>query len=322
MSGSFDRIDYSIRPAKYAERRMLRDVFRRVAPFGPPEDYLYVGFGSVWFADFSLFHKALGVREMVSIESSTRAFQRCQDNAPFRIDLKKGRSERVLPKMNLDRQAFVWLDYDGALDKNMLLDLRTVSRKLRSGSLLAVTVRAERAREVDQANDNSDDSGRAAIERFRLTFDRSQIPPETYDDDLTGLPFAALSRRMLFQEVEDALVARNRKATDDWTFKPICSFEYADGVLMTTIVGMYVAEEHRDLFERCDFGSLPFAFEDAAPFPIEVPKITPREFRMLEAQMPPGPPPMYLGIGSIPFEQAANFERLYRYLPNYAVLEN
>ena len=52
MSRSFERIDYSLRPAKHAERRMLCDVFRRLKPFGPVEDYVYVGFGSVWFSDF------------------------------------------------------------------------------------------------------------------------------------------------------------------------------------------------------------------------------------------------------------------------------
>jgi hypothetical protein len=322
VSGSFDKIDYSMRPAKYAERRMLRDVFRRVAPFGPPEHYTYIGFGSVWFSDFVLFHRALGVQEMISIESKKKAFQRVQDNAPFRIDIRLGRSEIILPKLDFAKRSFVWLDYDGALDKNMLLDLRTVSSKVKSGSLLAVTVRAERAREVDQANDDSDDTGRPAVDRFRLTFDRARIPPGIDDYDLSGPSFAKLSRTILSNEIESALIARNRRTTDDWRFEPICSFEYADGVLMTTIVGMYFEEADRPTFERCDFGSLQFVTGSDEPFEIDVPLITPREYRMLEAQMPLGSPPMYLGVGSIPPNEATNFERLYRYLPNYAVLEN
>lgn len=76
MSGSFRRIDYSLRPAKHAERRMMCDVFRRLRPFGRVEDYMYVGFGSVWFSDFSLFHRALGIRDMLSIEKERSAEQR------------------------------------------------------------------------------------------------------------------------------------------------------------------------------------------------------------------------------------------------------
>ena len=63
MVDSFRRIDYSLRPAKHAERRMLCDVFRRLTHFQPVETYCYVGFGSVWFSDFVLFHRALGVSE-------------------------------------------------------------------------------------------------------------------------------------------------------------------------------------------------------------------------------------------------------------------
>lgn len=321
MTGSFDKIDYSLRPAKYAERRMLRDIFRRVAPFAPPETYTYIGFGSVWFSDFVLFHRALGVKEMISIECKTKAFERIRDNAPYRIDLELGRSERVLPKLALKDRSFLWLDYDDAIDPNMLLDLRTVSGKAQSGTLLAVTVRGERSREVDQAESDADETGRSALDRFRTTFNRSRIPPEIDDYDMYGRPFARLSRSMLRGEIQTALVARNRRKTDNWRFEPICSFEYADGVLMTTIVGMFFEEADQNTFEQCKFDTLPFVMGADAPFIIDVPLITPKEFRYLESQLPLRAP-SYLGIGTIPAQQARNFERLYRYLPNFAVLES
>jgi hypothetical protein len=319
MSGSFDRIDYSIRPAKYAERRMLRDVFRRVAPFGPPEDYLYVGMGSVWFADFSLFHRSLGIKDMISIESATKALQRVKDNAPFRIELAAGRSETELPKMELKRRCLIWLDYDDALSPNMLQDLRTVASRVESGSVLAITVRAERAREVDQENADADETGRTALERFKSTFARARIPQNLDGYDLAGRPFAALSRSILSSEIETALVARSRKEEDEINFHPICSFNYADGVLMTTTVGMFCAATDTPTYATCDFGSLPFVHADQSVFTITVPKITTREFRLLEAQMPSDLP---VALGSIPEREAENFGRLYRYLPNYAVLEN
>ena len=321
MSGSFDKIDYSLRPAKYAERRMLRDIFRRVGPFAPPETYTYVGFGSVWFADFALFHRALGIREMISIECKTKAFDRIRDNAPYNIDLKFGRSEQILPTLKYKEKSFLWLDYDDAISKNMLLDVRTVSGKVQSGSLIAVTVRSERAREVDQTTEDADDSGRTAIERFRLAFDRSKIPPEVDDYDLSGKPFAKLSREILINEIHQAVAARNRKNSDKWRFETICCFEYADGVSMTTFVGMYFRESQRGLFEKCGFGSLDFVEDSGIPFEVNVPKITPREFKILESQLPLRPP-MYLGLGTIPSKEAHNFERLYRYLPNYVVVES
>lgn len=319
MAGSFDRIDYTIRPAKYAERRMLRDVFRRVAPFGPAEDYLYVGMGSVWFADFTLFHRSLGIKEMISIESATKALQRVKDNAPFRIELAAGRSESELPKMDLKRRCLIWLDYDDALSPNMLLDMRTVAGRVASGSVLAVTVRAERAREIDQEDADADETGRSAINRFRTTFARARVPQNLDGYDLAGPPFAALSRSMLSSETEAALVARNRNEEEEMIFLPICSFNYADGMLMTTIVGMFCAASDLPIYTACDFASLPFVHADRSVFTITVPKITTREFRLLEAQMPTDLP---IDLGSIPAREAENFGRLYRYLPNYAVLES
>ncbi|WP_194954046.1 O-methyltransferase [Sphingopyxis solisilvae] len=321
MTGSFDKIDYSLRPAKYAERRMLRDVFRRVAPFAPPETYTYIGFGSVWFADFVLFHRALGVRDMISIECKAKAFDRIKDNAPFRIDLELGRSEKVLTRLDLTKRAFLWLDYDDAIDANMLLDLRTVSAKAQSGTLLAVTVRAQRARQADQAEDDADGTGLSALDRFRTAFNRARVPAVIEEEDLYGRPFAKVSRDMLRGEIETALIARNRKATEDWRFETVCSFEYADGVLMTTIVGMFLKEEDRATFEQCGFENLPFASAEKAAFKIEVPLITPKEFKLLEAQLPLKSTAA-LETGTIPNAQAANFERLYRYLPSYAVLES
>src|SRR5690606_4978275 len=87
MKDSFRRIDYSIRPAKYAERRMLCDIFRKLAAFEPVEHYRYVGFGSVWFADFMLFHRALGIRHMLSIEQAVGSRERFEANKPFNLHI-------------------------------------------------------------------------------------------------------------------------------------------------------------------------------------------------------------------------------------------
>jgi hypothetical protein len=68
MANSFRKIDYRLRPAKAVERRMMAESFLRLRPFGSVETYRYVGMGSVYFADFSLFHAVCGFETMVSIE--------------------------------------------------------------------------------------------------------------------------------------------------------------------------------------------------------------------------------------------------------------
>ena len=82
MAASYREIDYRIRPAKYAERLMMVEAFRRLR-FGSIESYQYVGLGSVYFSDFSLIHRTLGISKMVSIEKNEEDKSRFIENAPF-----------------------------------------------------------------------------------------------------------------------------------------------------------------------------------------------------------------------------------------------
>ena len=322
MSGSFKKIDYSIRPAKYAERRMLRDIFRRVGPFALPENYVYAGFGSVWFSDFILFHRSLGVKDMVSIEGSRAAQQRIIDNAPFRIQLDFARSGPALQRLDWAKRHFLWLDYDDPISREILRDIRYVADKAVSGSVLAVSVKSGAAREFDQAEGDTALQSLSAIERFRENFAVGQIPSNTNEEDLTGLPFASLSRAMIATEIGVGLDIRNGKEEEDPVrFQHICSFDYADGAEMTTIVGIFHTEEDASRVADCHFEELSFVGELGATVSIDVPLLTVREVRKLESQLPlpTGTP---LAVGSMPPREAERFARLYRYLPHYAVLES
>jgi hypothetical protein len=300
---------------------MLRDIFRRVAPFGLPEDYVYAGFGSVWFADFILFHRALGVKEMVSIEGSKGAQQRIVDNAPFRINLDFARSGPALKRLDWSKHHFLWLDYDDPISREMLRDVRYVAEKASSGSILAVSVRSEAATEFAQADGDTALESLSAIERFRETFTTTQIPSGTNEEDLTGRPFASLSRTMIATEIGEGLDIRNRKEADPIRFKRICNFDYADGAEMTTIIGIFHSETDESRVSECHFEELSFINELGATISIDVPLLTVREVRKLEAQLPLTAGAT-LALGSMPEREAERFARLYRYLPHYAVLES
>jgi hypothetical protein len=324
VSHSFEHIDYSVRRAKYAERRMLRDIFRRLRPFGQVEDYEYIGLGSVWFSDFLLFHRSLGIKSMISIEKAEGAKARFEYNRPFHIDLRFGHTSKVLPKTNLQGRKVIWLDYDDALRPEILRDVRTVALKAGSGSLLAVTVRCSASRETDQfrteraEGDESDTRNPSA--RFMDNFSDFKVRDDIIDADLEGYVFGRLSLELINEQVDDVL--SKRKATDVGLVKrlPVCSFEYADGAQMTTAVMLFVGEAEEPLVGECDFQSLDF-IDGQDPVYIDVPNITPKEFRDLEQQLPL-PEGAQLDCGVVPPEQVSQFVKFYRYLPNYAVIEN
>ena len=100
MSNSGRKINYSVRPAKNVERKMMRDFFLRLSHFGRIEDYRYIGFGSKYFSDFIIFHRHLNISEMISIEADTNNRARYEFNKPYsNIRMEWGHSSEVLPKL-------------------------------------------------------------------------------------------------------------------------------------------------------------------------------------------------------------------------------
>src|SRR5688572_20955159 len=98
MAGSYERINYGLRPAKSIERKMLCEAFRRLSEFGSVESYVYIGFGSTYFSDFNLFHKQLGIRNMISLEKDKNNKARFEFNRPFKcITIEYGHSNEILP---------------------------------------------------------------------------------------------------------------------------------------------------------------------------------------------------------------------------------
>ncbi|MBR1226897.1 hypothetical protein JQ600_18370 [Bradyrhizobium sp. AUGA SZCCT0176] len=319
MSSSFDKINYSLRPAKHTERRMLSEVFRRLWPFQMVSDYVYVGFGAVAFSDFVLFHRTLGMREMISIERETDGIARVRENAPFNIKIDNRSSAEALPDLPWDKHHILWLDYDDALSPDMLADAKIVASRAVSGSVVAVSFNCHRASEIAEANGTDELD---AVDLFRDRFGRERVPEDVGEDDLYGWPFASLGRRLILTEIEAALALRNIEAepADVVSFHRICEIEYKDGARMTTLVGIFVAERDADKLFSCKFDSLDFLEKEQKPIRISVPLLTVKEIRSLESQLPlnAGIP---LECGQVPPGDAKHFVDLYRYLPNFAVLE-
>ena len=113
---SYEFVNYRLRTAKGTERKMLCEVMRRLSVFGPVEQYSYVGFGSIYFTDFLLFHKVLGFQEMHSIEAEAKPSEdpliqnRFEFNKPYScVKIHYGRASERLPDIEWkQKKAAVW----------------------------------------------------------------------------------------------------------------------------------------------------------------------------------------------------------------------
>ena len=162
VSSSY-HVQYDVRPAKQVERRMLVDALQRLAAAGfPVADYQYTGFGAIYFVDFILFHKSLGMSKLVSLEQQTSLTSRMKFNRPFScVEIKMVPASSEIPNLSRDAHHFVWLDYDGVLQKDFLSDIQSAITVLPAGSILLVTVDVEPPEDYDyRAVDPDFDRGR------------------------------------------------------------------------------------------------------------------------------------------------------------------
>ena len=281
MAGSYREIDYRLRPAKTAERHMLCDAFRRLR-FGSIEGYQYIGLGSVYFSDFILFHRSLGIDRMVSIEKEAHDKPRFDDNLPFaNIEMRYGMSHDELPHIDLSLRTIAWLDYDGMLSKEILDDVRYFASNTVSGSVLTVTVQCNP--EAPKIDDKL-----AITKRLRESLGSNRVPLEIDDDALGGWGTGELYRRIIVNEIQEVLTSRNglRPRLQHIQYGQIFYFFYKDNARMLTTGGVFYDESQKTIFDSCGFSELSFVRTDDKPLIIRVPKLTFREIRKLDCQLP------------------------------------
>jgi hypothetical protein len=142
---SYLKVHYELRPAKQVERRMLVDAFQKLILSGfPIQDYQYTGMGSIYFIDFVLFHRLIGIKKLMSVEYSKSIAKRVDFNRPFKcVDVAIEPIGNVIPRLSKDLRHILWLDYDDTLCGSHLADIATAGTFLSVGSILLITVDTE-----------------------------------------------------------------------------------------------------------------------------------------------------------------------------------
>ena len=142
---SFDVVNYSLRPSKSIQRQLVFEGIAKLKNHMDLERQVYVGFGSIWFTDFVLAHRLLGIDDMVSIESNEVGFRRAVFNSPYAtVRVRHGFSTEVLPTLYADevirlRPWLVWLDYDFQFDETLKTDIASIIENAPANSILLVT---------------------------------------------------------------------------------------------------------------------------------------------------------------------------------------
>lgn len=273
---SYKKVNYLLRLRKQIERKIIIETLQSLSQHPKIKicEYSYFGLGSIYFADFILFHKYLKIEDMISIDKAIDEKGRDNKrrfifNRPYKlIKFEKAFSTEYMKsgKLNWKKPLLIWLDYDSRLtidNKFIIEDLDIVARNVEPYDIFITTM------ECDFRGDE---------EKLRLILDRDikkflPIDIEVKDLDPSELP-------KTFNYFVRACVENGLTNNQKTTFLQIFNFNYKDTANMYTFGCIFLKQDKnvvKDFGDFCKENKITIYSADDEPERIDCPIITPKE---------------------------------------------
>jgi len=278
---SHEKVHYEFRPAKQVERRMLLHIFQELRDLGYKiSNYEYTGLGSIYFVDFVLFHRYLGLSKLTSVEGDPNIEKRVRFNRPYKL-IKTVQDDMAaqIARLSQDRQHILWLDFDYILTEDLLDAVQLAVSQLTPKSILLVTV------DVEPPGTPED-----GLTKWNPTTWMKHYKDEAstfFWKGITKLDFARgnlpkTNARLIKAAIEDGLSDRSVNFID------MFSFLYADGHKMLSLGGMIGDDNDTRTIRSLDQNKFYFLCDDVSddPYKIRVPLVTRKERLYLDQNMP------------------------------------
>lgn len=308
-TNSFLKVYYDLRPAKQIERRMLIHSFHELRNLGCNiSKYQYCGMGSIYFTDYILFHKYLGIEDMISVEYSKKAEKRVKFNRPYNfINILHEDISDTIGKLNVNKKHILWLDYDDVADTDKLETVKDAVLKLAPYSILLITFDSELNKNSEGTYDLNE------TYNYYKTIFGTYFERNLTIDDFKRENLAKTIIRLTSKIIHNALVGDNSKI-----FQPLYSFVYADGHQMLTMGGILLPKYFKfdnSIMNASSMNFLRFTFEND-PYKIKIPLLTRKERLHLDSTLRKG---RKNNIKEFEMEDGfiENYQEIYRYYPNY-----
>ena len=308
---AFNVVNFSLRPNKSIQRSLVFEGLRLLQHDLDLENLLYVGMGSILFADFQQAHKALHIDDMISIEADEIGFKRAKFNLPYKtVRVEAGFTHDVLPFLLANRRLtarpwLIWLDYTSGLNEAVIGDIRRIIENAPPNSIAIATFSASGRTLGKPAN-------RAVRLRALLG---SVVPDEIAIDDCVD---ERLSKTLL-ELTANFMVSVAASAARPGGFVTAFQLAYRDTTPMVTVGGIMPSK-----------GAVPAStaivsatnWPGIAKEPIAAPLLTLKEAAVMTAQLPRSGALSRKSIQKLGFdlhdEEVRSFQKYYRYYPIYA----
>jgi hypothetical protein len=332
---SFERFDYLLRTNKHIERKLVFDVLSSVAQTTTFDDHWYLGFGSMWFGDFKLAHRRLGIDKMVSVEYSDHA-PRAAFNRPFAgVKVEPGDCSEVIANMSAEQWAqplIAWLDYDGRLSEDVVSDVDALLDRAQPNSVLIITVNGQRntyrARNLEGRLIQRQETGIGVIDGILgpgcvPTRHEPQPTPTGAFTDVSEASFPEVLTEALVAYIGHRVVVSAREfAGQRLKFLPLYRLHHRDGADMVTVGGALVTEAtERQWIESLarhdllvdDAGRAGYCRLDLVP-------VTVKEKIVLDECLPDGDGAAYIAAAraagvALSEVEMAKYRKFYRHFP-------
>ena len=312
---SFEKFNYGLRPSKQVERKILIEKLLRLSQIGfDLRNYTYVGFGSVYYIDFIMFHKFHYLRDMLCVEWSDRP-KRMKFNKPYKsVKLKMKPFADVVDSLSKKRPYLIWLDYDYPVNASMLQDIDSCIHRLAPGSIFLVTAEA-RARLTEEDPANVELLSVAKQEDFLVTKYKEAFGT-LVDHDITSADLDKNAIINLFWQAINGRINDTLAMRDDITYSQVFNFYYADGAPMITVGGVIgKTADHQKLADASFYNEM-LVTAGADPVKISVPHLTMKEKSWLDGKID-----AKLTVAQLAFELEAdfldNYRRFYKEYPTF-----
>lgn len=314
-SDSFKEFHYGLRPSKQVERKIMIEVLLRLLKAGYDiSEYTYLGFGSVYYVDFVMFHKYLFMEEMICIEWSNIQ-NRMKFNKPFKfIKLKFGPLLNYIPAIKRTTKYLVWLDYDRPLDPEILQDIDGCLNRIGRQSVFVITVDARPM----LPKWDFDLENKTAAEREALTVSTYQEWFGAYTaNQITLDTISRVHVARLFYEVVSERVRQTVARRDGGLrFIQIFNYTYKDGAPMFTFGGIIGSNEDETHLEGSRLLGHRFVRTQSDSLEISVPPLSIREKYWLDSMLDKNFNSKKLQF-ELDEELLENYRKFYKEYPTY-----
>jgi hypothetical protein len=290
---------------------MLLHAFHELRNLGYTiSSYEYTGLGSIYFVDFALFHRYLGLTRMTSVEGDRDIEKRVKFNCPYKLikvinDDMTAQIARLSPK----RHHILWLDFDFILTEELLDAVHLAAMQLSVQSILLVTVDVEPPGRPEDG-----------LKHWNPTTWMRHYQQEAgmyFWRGISRKDFARDALPVTNARIIQAVIDQGLRERDE-EFIGMFSFLYADGHRMLSVGGMIGTDEDRRRIRSLNQKELFFMRDNIKeqPFIIRVPLVTRKERHYLDQKMPcrkSWSPSSF----EMKCDDIEDYRKIYRYYPAY-----